>query len=419
MTSASSLVEQAVGHLNGQRFAEAAAAFLAAVNAVPADDEAWRGLALALALQGRLGDLVGLADYRERRRGDGFLFCHEALGVLLTYKLYGHVKALDAALPEASIYKPSALYQAGCADLLDGDEDAAFDRFARFKAMVGVRPDLPVGADSHFNIAFRQGTLIEDVGFVDGLTPPAAVADRLPARTDEGEMRLGLRPYVLAAACDARYFERFAPGFVATAARTMPGATLHFHVMEADAGSRSLFAELAASAPELALNLSTEAASPFKSGAYYASSRFLIGPDLLRRYQRPLVLLDADVEFEQALDPLAAAGGGSAFACFRHDGAGPCSRYPAVLSVTQPQPAGVILLERIRLFVLAKLEIEWPFNWMLDQAALGSVIRWARKTRTDAGIGVLNDLVGTHFQPWLRSVGGEEKAALIRAASGR
>jgi len=76
-------------------------------------------------------------------------------------------------------------------------------------------------------------------------------------------------------------------------------------------------------------------------------------------------------------------------------------------------------LERIRLFVLAKLEIEWPFNWMLDQAALGSVIRWARKTRTDLGIGVLNDLVGTHFQPWLRSVGGEEKAALIRAASGR
>ena len=419
MTSASSLVEQAVGHLNGQRFAEAAAAFLAAVNAVPADDEAWRGLALALALQGRLGDLVGLADYRERRRGDGFLFCHEALGVLLTYKLYGHVKALDAALPETSVYKPSSLYQAGCADLLDGDEDAAFDRFARFKAMVGVRPDLPVGADSHFNIAFRQGTLIEDAGFVDALIEPTAVVGRLPVRADEGELQFGTRPYVLATACDARYFERFAPGFVATAARTMPGTTLHFHVMEADGASRSLFAELAASAPDLALNLSTEAASSFKSGAYYASARFLIGPDLLRRYQRPLVLLDADVEFEQALDPLIAAVAGSAFACFRHDGAGPCSRYPAVLSVTQPQPAGAILLERIRLFVLAKLEIEWPFNWMLDQAALGSVIRWARKTRTDLGIGVLNDLVGTHFQPWLRSVGGEEKAALIRAASGR
>jgi hypothetical protein len=419
MASASSLVEQAVGHLNGQRFAEAAAAFLAAVNAEPADDEAWRGLALALALQGRLGDVVGLADYRERRRGDGFLFCHEALGVLLTYKLHGHVKALDAALPDTSVYKPSSLYQAGCADLLDGDEDAAFDRFGRFKTMVEARVDLPVGADSHFNIAFRQGTLIEDAAFVDALAEPAAVVERLPVRIDEGEPRLGPRPYVLAAACDARYFERFAPGFVATAARTMPGATLHFHVMEADAASRSLCADLAASAPDLALNLSTEGASPFKSGAYYASARFLIGPDLLRRYQRPLVLLDADIEFEQALDPLIAAVAGSAFACFRHDGAGPCSRYPAVLSVTQPQPAGAILLERIRLFVLAKLEIEWPFNWMLDQAALGSVIRWARKTRTDLGIGVLNDLVGTHFQPWLRSVGGEEKAALIRAASGR
>ena len=413
-----SLVEQAVGHLNGQRFAEAGAAFLAALNADPADDEAWRGAALALALEGRLGDVVGLADYRGRRRGDGFLFCHEVLGVLLTYKLRAHVKAFDAALPDTNVYKPSALYQAGCADLLDGDEDAAFARFARFKAMVAGRTDLPIGADSHFNIAYRQGSLIEDAEFVEGLVEPAAVVRRLP-QVDAGEPRLGTRPYVLAAACDGRYFERFAPGFVASTARTMPGATLHFHVMEADAASRALFAQLAAGAPELVLNLSTEAESPFKSGAYYASARFLIGPDLLRRYARPLVLLDADVEFEQTLDPLIAAAAGSDFACFRHDGVGPCSRYPAVLSVTQPQQGGELLLERIRLFVLAKLDIEWPFNWMLDQAALGSVIRWARKTRTDPGVGVLNDLVGTHFQPWLRSVGGEEKAALIRAASGR
>ena len=419
MTSAPSLVEQAVGHLNGQRFAEAAAAFLAAVNAVPADDEAWRGLALALALQGRLGDVVGLADYRERRRGDGFLFCHEALGVLLTYKLRGHVKALDAALPDGSAYKPSTLYQAACADLLDGDEDAAFERLGRFKALVAARPDLPIGADSHFNIAYRQGTLIEDAAFVAALVEPAAVVARLPPPVEEAAPRSGARPYVLAAACDGRYFERFAPGFVASAARTMPGATLHFHVMEADGASRALFGQLAAGAPELALNLSTEAASPFKSGAYYASARFLVGPDLLRRYGRPLVLLDADVEFEQALDPLVSAAAGSDFACFRHDGAGPCSRYPAVLTVTRPGEGGAEFLERVRLFVLAKLAIEWPFNWMLDQAALGSVIRWARKTRTDLGVGVLNDLVGTHFQPWLRSVGGEEKAALIRAASGR
>jgi hypothetical protein len=414
-----SLLEQAVGHLNGNRFAEAGTAFLGALNADPADDEAWRGAALALALQGRLGDLVGLADYRQRRRADGFLFCHEALGVLLTYKLHGHVKALDAALPDASVYKPSSLYQAGCADLLDGDEDAAFDRFARFKAIVAGRTDLPVGPDSHFNIAYRQGTLIEDAPFVEALVEDAAVVGRLPVRIDEGEPRLGTRPYVLAAACDGRYFERFAPGFVASAVRAMPGATLHFHVMEPDAGSRALFADLTASAPDLALNLSTETASPFKSGAYYASARFLIGPDLLRRYDLPLVLLDADVEFEQALDPLLAAVAGVDFACFRHEGAGPCSRYPAVLSVTQPQQAGAILLERVRRFVLAKLDIEWPFNWMLDQAALGSVIRWAGKTRTDCRVGMLNDLVGTHFQPWLRSVGGEEKATLIRAASGR
>jgi len=415
-----SLVEQAVGHLNAHRFAEAASAFLAALNAAPADDEAWRGMALALALEGRLGDVVGLADYRQRRRGDGFLFCHEVLGVFLTYKLRGHVKALDEALPDASPYKPSSLYQAGCADLLDGDEDAAFARFGRFKAMVAAVPGLPIGADSHFNIAYRQGTLIEDADFVAGLAEPQDVVARLPAITHAGPPQPGTRPYVLASACDARYFERFAPGFVASAARAMPGVAAHFHVMEPTAATRDLFATLAEAAPALALNLSTEGPSPFKSGAYYASARFLIGPDLLARYGRPLVLLDADVEFEQALDLLvAAAAAGSDFACFRHDGAGPCSRYPAVLSVTRPVDGGRDLLERIRLFVLAKLDIEWPFNWMLDQAALGSVIRWAHKTRTEPGIGVLNQLVGTHFQPWLRSVGGDEKAVMIRAASGQ
>ena len=420
MTSASSLVEQAVGHLNGRRFAEAAALFLAAVNAVPADDEAWRGLALALALQGQLGDLVGLADYRERRRGDGFLFCHEALGVLLGYRLYGHLRALDDSLPEASVYKPSSLYQAACADLLDGAEDAGFARLDRFKQLVAARAGtLPIGPDSHFNIAYRQGTLIEDAGFVAGLVEPSDVVRRLPETVQESAVGSGGRPYVLATACDRNYFERFAPGFVASAAAQMPGAGLHFHVMEADGASRNLFQRLAADAPGLALNLSTEAASPFKSGAYYASARFLQGPALLGCYDRPLVLLDTDVEFLQPLDPLVAATAGLDFACFRHDGAGPCSRYPAVLGVAQPGEGGAALLERIRLFVLAKLDIEWPFNWMLDQAALGSVIRWARKTRGEPGVGVLNELVGTHFQPWLRSVGGEEKAVLIRAASGQ
>jgi hypothetical protein len=420
MTSTSSLVEQAVGHLNARRYAEAAAAYLAAVNAQPADEEAWRGLALALALQGRLGDLVGLADYRQRRRGDGFLFCHEALGLLLTYRLHGHLKALDDALPDESAYKASSLYQAACADLLDGAEDAAFDRLDRFKAIVASRADaLPIGADSHFNIAYRQGTLIEDWRFVAGLVEPADRAGRLPELVFEHDAGAGERPSVLATACDARYFERFAPGFVASAVAHMPGAAVHFHVMEADEASRALFRRLAAEAPGLSLSLSTEAESPFKSGAYYASARFLVGPALVRRYGRPLVLLDADVEVEQSLDPLVAATDGLDFACFRHDGAGPCSRYPAVLGVVRPSPGGLELLERIRSFVLAKLEIEWPFNWMLDQAALGSVIRWARKTREEPGVGVLNELVGTHFQPWLRSVGGDEKAVLIRRASGQ
>jgi hypothetical protein len=337
----------------------------------------------------------------------------------MTYRLHAHVLALARALPEGSPYRASAVYHAGCAELLDGREDAAFEWFARFKREVtGRLGELPIGADSHFNVAFRQGTLIEDAPAVEALGAGDEVARRLPEVRFDRAPKLDAGDAVLAAACDRRYFQRFAQGFVTSLAAVMPTAAVHFHVIEADEATLASFAALEAAAPGLKLHLSTEAEGPFRSGAYYASSRFLIGPALLDRYGVPLVLLDVDVEFAAPLEPLLAAAGTSDFACFRHDGPGPCSRYPAVLGIWAPSPGGLALIERVRRAVLAKLEIPWPFNWMLDQAALGSAMRWARKLRPDIRLGILNELTGQHFEPWLKSIGGgEEKAAMIRDAA--
>jgi hypothetical protein len=413
----SDVVQAGVAALNAQRPDEAAAHFLAAMRADPRQEQAWLGLALALSLQGKLGDVLGLADYRQRVRGDGFLFFHGAAGLLLTYRLYDHARALGRLVPEASPYYLPALYTAGCAALLQGDEDAGFADFARFKqAAAGRAATLPIGPESPFNVAWRQAMLIEDRAYVDALDEGAAIRARLPAPEFDAAPRLGSAAVTLAAACDAKYFRLFAPGFVRSAAVVLPGMTVHLHVVAPDAATVALFAELAAAAPGLALNLSTEPAGPWHSGAYYASNRFLIGPALLQRYGQRLVLTDIDVEFLVPLDDLLAASSGHDFAGFRHDGAGPCSRYPAVLTAWDPGIAGAELLDRVGRFVLSKLDIEWPFNWMLDQAALGSVLRWAR---ADMRIGIVNELTGKHFQPWLRSVGGEEKAELIRAAERR
>ncbi|MEA2754943.1 MAG: hypothetical protein QOJ54_1232 [Aliidongia sp.] len=410
------LTQAGVAELNDGRPAQAAERFLAALRADPAQEQAWLGLALALAFEGKLGDLIGLTDYRQRVRGDGFLFFHGAAGMLVGYRLYDHVRALARMLLDASPYHLPAAYNAGCAALLQGDEDDGFAQFVRFKQLAaGQAASLPIGPESPFNVAWRQATLIEDRPYVEALDESTAIRARLPVPEFTGPAP-GPAGATLAAACDARYFRLFAPGFVRSAAAQCPTLHIHFHLIGPDEAALALFAELAAATPGLTLNLSTETAGPYRSGAYYASSRFLVGPALLRRYGGRLVLTDIDVEFDAPPGDLLDATRECDFAGFRHDGAGPCSRYPAVLTVWNSGTASLDLLDRVGRFVLSKLDVEWPFNWMLDQAALGSVLRWAAQARPACRIGIINDLTGKHYQPWLRSVGGAEKAVLIREA---
>jgi hypothetical protein len=416
MSEAEGITRAGVAELNAGRPAKAAELFLAALRADFAQEQAWLGLALALAVEGKLGDVVGLADYRQRVRGDGFLFFHGAAGMLVTYRLYNHVRALAASLPDSSPYQLPARYNAGCAALLQGDEDAGFVEFTRFKQRAADSASAwPIGPESPFNVAWRQAMLIEDRPYVEALADGRAVRAALPPPHFVGPWTESAE-ITLAAACDARYFRLFAPGFARSAALHCPTLNLHFHLIGPDDAALALFAELAAANPGQRLNLSTEPHGPYRSGAYYASSRFLVGPALLQRYGGRLVLTDIDVEFAAPLGDLLDATCDCDFAGFRHDGAGPCSRYPAVLTIWNRSVPSLDLLDRTARFVLSKLDTPWPFNWMLDQAALGSVLRWAAHARPACRIGIINDLTGRHFQPWLRSVGGAEKAELIREA---
>ena len=115
MSDAVALTQAGVAELNAQRPEAAAAQFLAALRLDLRQEQSWLGLALALALQGKLGDLVGLADYRQRVLGDGFLFFHGAAGMLVGYRLYDHARGLARLLPGSSPYRLPAFYAAGCA----------------------------------------------------------------------------------------------------------------------------------------------------------------------------------------------------------------------------------------------------------------------------------------------------------------
>lgn len=421
MTSspASVLVAQAAQQLNGGDLVGAWNSYMAAVQAEPGHHQAWLGLGMTAMLQRQWPVLEQLADRRQALAGDGFAYFHDVMTVMMTYGLHPLVLELGRYLPVSSPYAVSQLYQAGCIRLLAGDEDGAFGDFVRLKQLLAVAgPSLPIGAQDRFNVAYRQATLIEDGDYPDGLDQSrlAAVADELPPMREIGSAGGEGGDFVVLAACDGRYLDRFGADFLAALDRLETGLAVHLHVVEASPATLAQWTERAGRSRQ-ALTLSHEGENRFRSGAYYASARFLVAAEIMARHGgKPLLICDVDIAFLRRPSELAQLAAPFAFASFVHDGAGPCSRLPAVVTWFSGVD-GRAMLGALRQTILSKLEVQWPHNWMLDQAALMTARRWLRRRHRQAAIGDLGQAGGQPFTHYLRCLGDEdEKAALIRAA---
>lgn len=421
MAEAAPLMDQGRDLMNAGRYGDAAQAYMAAIRAAPGNDEAWLGLGLAVAVQRQFALIPTLAAQRQSLRADGFIFFHDLATMLMTYRLHPLMLELFNSLPEASPYLPSAMYFAGCCHLLAGHEDEAFTLFGRLKPLLAAgRDHLPIGPEHRFNIAYRQATLIEDADYVAALSDAglATVSARLPQPEPFGTWHAPVpgQP-VLLAACDGRYLDRFAGDFLASITRHGPGSVVHLHVVEPGPGGLDAAARLATEFPNIRLNLSSEPANPLRSGAYYACSRFLVAPWISAHWQAPVLITDIDIVFERALTDTIQAANTFDFASFVHDGFGPCSRRPAVLTWFAATPQGQAAQQALRRFILSKLDIRWPLNWMLDQAGLMAMTRWLRHDHPDAAIGDLTAALGGSFLTVLSCRGdADEKARLIKAS---
>ena len=414
------VLQAAVDRLNAGAFGEAATLYGRAIGADINDEDAWRGLVLALALQRQIGAIIALADKREALRGDGFAFFNDAATLLLSYNLRAHAVELDRVLPGDSPYKASSLYYAGCVQLFEGDEDAAFACFARLKPILAERREqLPIASEDRFNIAYRQATLIEDSAYVDGLDRQAlAEKAELPRIQWHAEPARGTAGFTLLAACDARYFALFAPRFLDSVEAQAEGIGVHLHVAAADDDSEALARRLAGSMRRNVLSFSTEPASRHAGGAYYSSCRFLLAAQARARVTQPLMITDIDIAFTRSPRDIAAVARPFDFASFEHEGFGPCSRLPAVLTWFGAGDEGTAALDALGAFILSKLHVPWPWNWMLDQAGLMALRRWLRQRRPGAAVGCLNEALGGSFDKVLVCLGDEDqKAALIRSAA--
>lgn len=415
-------LQQAARQLNGGDVTGAWNSYMAALQAEPGNDQAWLGLGLAALLRRDWAALTSLADLRQTRTGDGFAWFHDAISAAMGYGLGPLVEELGRHLDQASPYGLSQLYHAACARLLADDEDGAFVLLNRLKPLLAERRDsLPIGPGDRFNIAWRQATLVEDGDYPDHL-PAEALSRRmadLPApRLVEAWGEGDAAQYVLLAACDGKYLDRFGAEFLDSAARMGQGGLVHLHVVEAEAEALAGFSQLAARSG-MAVALSAEDGNPWRSGAYYACCRFLVAGWVKALHGgKPLMATDIDIRFIRPLAELAELARPFAFASFLYEnGLGPASRLPAVWTWFAG-PDGDAMLDTLRRVLASKLDVKWPHNWMLDQAGLMCARRWLRRTRPHAAIGEINRLgERRYFTDFLECRGDEDdKAALIRQA---
>lgn len=379
---------------------EAAQAYLDAVKADARSGRAWLGLGAALAAGGDCAAVLDAVGSRDKLFGDGFAYFHDLLVVLMNEGRHDAVLALHLAVGADGVLAVASCYFAGCVLLLNGQDDDAFALFARFKHLVAVHGAvLDTGAQSHFNIAYRQGTLIEDRGYFDGLSAQAMAQALAAVPEPQMVAQATVRPQhgVVLAACDGAGLGRFGKALADSFHTYGGGLTLHLHVVAPDGHALGLLAGLTGDR----VGASFEAASPDLDGAYVACSRFLAARRLAPSWQAPVLAVDVGVELVAPLAPLAMAAAHSDFAVLSPSGYGPCSRYPAVATWFGAGPGGSEALRRVSDFILSKRHVRAPHNWMLDQAAVASTVRLLRGR--GLSFGYLDILAGQPLVHFLRS----------------
>jgi hypothetical protein len=187
------------------------------------------------------------------------------------------------------------------------------------------------------------------------------------------------RPLVVYACCDAVYVRKFLPTMVRSIAEDSGlDCAIALHLVNPDAEAEATVAALAAAhgADRFIILRETIDLSPLGDDAktYYACSRFLVLPDLLVRWQRPVLMLDVDLLAIRDLNPLLATSARSDLGMMSHA----LKRldiwsllYADVLHI-RPTTGALRFLDLTRRYIRHFLDRGLPV-WFLDQAALAAV----------------------------------------------
>lgn len=394
-------------------------ALAAQLQADPATAMNWHRLGVAYAREGKISELLNLCDLAAPHFGDGALFFHNITIDLSQSGEWQVIVNLAAGIPRDRLEYPIALYYRGCADVAAGNHIAALDVFQMFKdAILPRHKAYPIAENANLNTIFRQGTLVENRPETEKLL--AKVPTRMPPplewRHAVDKARVFDVGYLVSVCMDARYFHRFAEDLLSGYADLNLTAPVHLHVIAPDADTCSRMDALAANPAGLSLAFSTEAEGPWKTPVYYTCARFFVAEQLLRDTGRPVVCMDGDSVPTVRPDRIVSALGEQDFAIFKTDRTEPASVYQAGVMAFAPSETALSFLSNVQRFILGKLDTPPILAWMLDQAALYSVLTLSSQSEPDFGLVNLTEALSTDLGSSLRHLSDEgEKQALMNA----
>jgi hypothetical protein len=316
--------------------------------------------------------------------------------------------------PKESPLHVIGIYYVGCVRVVRRDPAAALAIFEYFRSIVtGFVPQIPFGSDADLNVLYRQGIL---TAAPDEVKRRLAAVSQLPPLVSDFTMieRAAPSRTLICACADAHYAERFARDLLSSIA---PEDSLHLHIVDPLPETGLLLRELAAASGSGKCGISTSRDRNYGTATAYACSRFFVLPHLLRDYCRPIVTVDVDVRVTQRLGNLDLTQATFDFGCFESTRREPASVYLAGVMVTSPTSACMDFLEALSGFCRYGLKVPLTSNWLLDQAALYSIIHYFSKSRSDFRFQLLNDFGGNVLDYITLVTSDEEKFKMRQVIS--
>jgi len=150
-------------------------------------------------------------------------------------------------------------------------------------------------------------------------------------------------------------------------------AALHIHVIHPDTVSLALIRSLRDRHGDR-LYFSLERERRFATFTYFSCARFYVASQILDRYRAPLLAFDFDISPRQPVARFLQAAQGYDFCCFKTKRDEPASLYQASIMYWADAEGARRLLDRLQRFCWPELANPSVTTWMLDQAALFSLL---------------------------------------------